>query len=100
MRKLLLSVSSGLLLAASWYWHLGFLIFLAWLPLLILEQKTNEEGKTPYAKLKLWALSYLTFFIWNLLVTWWIVYASFGGACMAILANSLLMSWVFMLYST
>ncbi len=100
MSKLLLSVSSGLLLAASWYWHLGFLIFLAWLPLLILEQKTNEEGKTPYAKLKLWALSYLTFFIWNLLVTWWIVYASFGGACMAILANSLLMSWVFMLYST
>ncbi len=99
MRKLLLSITSGLLLAASWYWHLGFLIFLAWLPLLILEQKTNEEGKAPYAKLKLWAFSYLTFFIWNLLVTWWIVYASFGGACMAILANALLMSWVFMLYS-
>jgi len=99
MRRLFLSTSSGLLLAAAWFWHLGFLIFLAWLPLLLLEQKMNEEGKAPYSRLKLWAYSYLTFFLWNLLVTWWIVYASFGGACMAILANALLMSGVFMLYS-
>jgi apolipoprotein N-acyltransferase len=98
-RYTLLSVLSGLLLSASWFWNLGFLIFFAWVPLLLLEQKLREENQGPYLRMRLLAFSYLCFFIWNLSVTWWIVYASFGGACMAILANALLMSMVFLLYS-
>lgn len=89
---------SGLLLSAAWYWNLSVLAFVAWVPLLILETQLNETQGTK-KRLRLWAYSYLCFFTWNLLVTWWIVYASFGGACMAILANALLMSMVFLLYS-
>ncbi|HQQ94552.1 MAG TPA: apolipoprotein N-acyltransferase [Bacteroidia bacterium] len=98
-RNILLSLLSGLLLSAAWYWHLGLLIFFAWVPLLVIEQKLSEVQTGASVRLRLFGLAYLSFFIWNLLVTWWVVYASFGGACLAILANSLLMSFVFMLYS-
>ncbi len=94
-----LSILSGLLLAVSWYWHLGVLIFFAWVPLLFVEEALNGSVQIPKQKLKLFYYSYCTFFIWNILVTWWIVNASFGGACMAILANSLLMTFVFLIYS-
>lgn len=43
-------------------------------------------------------LSYLTFFIWNLITTWWIYYASLGGACMAVISNSIFMCFTFMLW--
>lgn len=85
------------MLSAAWFEPFTFLIFIAWVPLLILEGRLSvsvEKRKS----LKLIGLSYLSFFIWNLLVTWWIVYASFGGACMAIICNSLLMCVVFMIY--
>lgn len=96
--SILLALLSGCLLAAAWYWHLGPLLFIAWLPLLFLEKQITE-GQGGKKRLKLWCYSYLAFFVWNLLVTWWIVYASLGGACMAILANALLMSMVFLIYS-
>lgn len=94
----LLAFFSGLLLSAAWYWNLTPLAFVGWVPLLFMERQINESQGAK-KRLRLWAYSYLCFFIWNLLVTWWIVYASFGGACMAILANALLMSMVFLLYS-
>ena len=43
--------------------------------------------------------AYLCFFTWNILVTWWVVFASIGGASLAFLANSFLMSAVFVLFS-
>jgi apolipoprotein N-acyltransferase len=95
---LLLSLSSALLLSISWYWHLTVCIFFAFVPLLILEDKIalHNSGKH---RLKLLGYAYLCFLTWNILVTWWVVYASFGGACMAFLANSLLMSAVFVIFS-
>ena len=43
-------------------------------------------------------LSYLTFFTWNLCATWWVSYASLGGAAMAITCNALLMSLTYLVY--
>ncbi|MDI1356358.1 MAG: apolipoprotein N-acyltransferase [bacterium] len=97
-KPLLLSLTAGLFLSASWYWHLSILLFFAFIPLLILEDHFRP-GSASRSQLKLFGLIYLSFFIWNILVTWWIVYASFGGACMAILCNSLLMSLVFLIFS-
>jgi apolipoprotein N-acyltransferase len=93
----LLSLSSGVLLSLAWYWHFTILIFFALIPLLITENKLTSEGKRN--NLKLFGLAYLTFFTWNILVTWWVVYASFGGACVAFVLNSLFMALVFVAYS-
>ncbi|MBI1780104.1 MAG: apolipoprotein N-acyltransferase, partial [Sphingobacteriales bacterium] len=61
------------------------LIFIAWIPLLIIEQQSKS-------KLKFFFYTYLTLFIWNISTTWWIWNASAPGAAGAILANSLLMT--------
>ncbi|RTL59377.1 MAG: apolipoprotein N-acyltransferase [Sphingobacteriales bacterium] len=64
---------------------LTLLIFIAWIPLLIIE----SQG---LSKLKFFYYTYLTLFIWNICTTWWIWNASAPGAAMAIIANSLLMT--------
>jgi apolipoprotein N-acyltransferase len=94
----LLSLLSGLLLAFSWFPN-GFtlLIFIAFIPLLMVENAIYQAPER-YRSFTLLACSYLTFFIWNIITTWWIKNASFGGAAMAILCNALLMSIVFIAF--
>ncbi|GMT45932.1 MAG: apolipoprotein N-acyltransferase [bacterium] len=88
---LLLSLTSGLLLAAAWPEH-GFtpLIFVALVPLFFVQQHLGDTGR----KGMFW-LAWLTFFIWNALTTWWIWNSTAGGAVIAILLNSLFMATVF-----
>jgi apolipoprotein N-acyltransferase len=92
-----LSLFSGILLAFSWP-AIGFsyLIFVAWIPLLLLAEAFMISRKN-YLALKVYSYSFLTFLIWNVGATWWIVNASFEGALMAFLANSALMAGVFTL---
>ncbi len=94
----LLSLLSGLLLAFSWFPNgLAPLLFIAFIPLLNVEKIIFQHpGK--YKTLTLFGCSYLAFFIWNVLTTWWIKNASYGGAAMAILCNALLMTIVMMLF--
>lgn len=96
---LLLSLFSAGLLSLAWYWNLSILIFFGFVPLLLLEEQLSGERPGARRRLRVFGFSYLTFFLWNVLVTWWVVYASFGGACMAFIFNSLLMAVVFLLYS-
>ena len=98
MKNFLYALLSGFLLALAWPTY-GFplLIFLAFVPLLFAEfQVRNSEAK--YKKLKVLGLSYLSFFIWNLITTYWLYYSTLFGAAFAILVNSLLMALVFLLY--
>lgn len=96
-RLLALSICSGLLLAFSWP-EIGwsYLIFVAWLPLLLIAEHFlgSSNGKSALYVL---LLAYLSFIVWNIVATWWIVNASFEGAVLAFLANSLLMAGVFTL---
>ncbi len=71
---------------------------MAWVPLLFIEEGVANNTDLKRKNLKLIGLSYLTFFTWNVIATWWIIYASFGGACMAIFSNSLLFCMVFMIF--
>ncbi len=98
MRNFILSVLSGVLLYFSWPSQ-GFplLLFIAFVPILLVEYHiTNSPCKRKHIKVFAW--SYLSFFIWNFFVSWWLHYSSVGGALMAIFANTLLMSLVFISY--
>ena len=98
MKNFLLALLSGIILAISWPTY-GFpiFIFLGFVPLLYAEFKIRNFSEST-VKLKVFALSYLTFFIWNVITTWWIYNSTPFGGVFAILANSLLMSIVFLLY--
>jgi apolipoprotein N-acyltransferase len=90
----LLSLLSGLLLAASWPEHgLAPLIFVAFVPLLFIQQylgDTRKKGMFWYA--------WLSFLIWNALTTWWIWYSTDVGSILAIALNSLFVAVIFYLF--
>lgn len=81
----LLVILSGILLWISWP-HTGFtlLIFLAWVPILLAEEKI-ASNRTFFFWL------WLSFLIWNTGTTWWIWNSTGPGAAGAIMANSLIM---------
>ena len=97
MRKILLSVLSGLILAFSWPETGVFpLIFFAFIPLLILEKEISESGeKTSW---KVFGYSFISFFIFNIITTYWVWHATVAGAFAAFVINALLMSFAFVLF--
>ena len=98
MKNLILAILSGILLAISWPTY-GFplFIFFAFTPLLLTEFRIRNYSDK-WKKLKVFGLSYFSFFIWNIITTYWIYFSTPFGGAFAILANSLLMSLVFLLY--
>ncbi len=94
----LLALISALLLSAGWFAPFTCLLFFAWIPLLSIEDKITNSNTVTKKKLNILGYSYLTFFVWNLCTTWWIYYASFSGAVMAIFCNSILMCTTFVIW--
>jgi len=85
IHPLLLSVLSALLLFAAWpVSPLTLLIFVAFIPLLWMEQQGIRRGR-------FFGWTYLTMLIWNILTTWWICNSTVPAGIAAMLANSLLM---------
>lgn len=98
MKNLLLALSSGILLALAWpTYGFPFLLFFAFIPLLYAEYKVRNSQKS-YIKLKVLALSYISFLIWNIFTTYWLYNSTAFGGIFAITVNSLLMSVVFLIY--
>ena len=87
------SILSAILLTLAWPMNgLSFLIFIAFVPLLqILYQKAEKKSKQTTAHF------FLSFFLWNFGISWWIWNASAFGMFFAVLVNSSLMTVVFML---
>ena len=85
---LLLSILSGVLLTFSWpVGGLSLLIFGSLIPLFFVEHKiTNDSNKSK--KLRLFAFSFISFFIWNIGTTWWIFNSSVFGMVFAIVCNT------------
>ncbi len=96
--NLLQALAASVLLGLAWYWHLGILIFFGFVPLLLLEEKFRMSSDSK-KRFRFSLLVYVSFLTWNILVTWWIVNASLGGALMAFFCNALLMTVVFVIYS-
>lgn len=91
-KNIFLALTGGLLLglprAVS---PLFFLIFIAWIPLLRLEEKVKHHAN-PYI---LFNYSFASFLLWNILGTWWVARAHLVGAILIIIANSLVQALVF-----
>lgn len=80
-----LSILSGILLAAAWpVSSLTFLIFFAFVPLLLIADKTAKKNQ-------FFLYAFITLLIWNAITTWWIWNSSEAGAIGAIIPNALLM---------
>lgn len=95
-KPIFLSLLSGLLLTLSWPEIGGLtpLIFIAFVPLFFLWDHLQTQMVSSFKRL---GFVYLTFFIWNILTTWWVYFASDWGAAVAILLNSLFMSLTFLM---
>lgn len=98
MKRLLLAISSGLLLALGWpTYGFPFLLFFAFVPLLWLERDIRQS-QIKWKRSTLFGYSYISFFIWNAITTSWLWYADPFGASFAVLVNSLLMGCLVLLY--
>jgi len=96
-RLLSLSSLSGLLLIPAWSnTGTGLLLLFAFIPLLFVEDYF-VENKFRHRPYETFLYSYLTFLIWNIGTTFWLLNATVFGT-FAILINSLLMSTIFLLF--
>ncbi len=92
LNNLFLCLTSGLLLGLPWsVTPLFFLIFIAWVPLLLLEEETRDQPN----RYTLFNYAFVSFLLWNIVGTWWITQAQWFGAILIMLANSLVQALVF-----
>ncbi len=96
-KRYLLSILSGILLTLSFPYSGSItpVIFIALVPLLLVEDKLIEQNKNRF---NLYPHAYLTFLIYNIGTTWWIWNSTEIGGVMAFIFNSLLMAWAFQIY--
>ena len=89
---LFIALLGSLLLWVAWpVSPFTFLVFIAWVPLLWIEDRVSNWKK-------LFGLTYLHMLAWNIAVTWWIWNASPSGASSAFIANSLIMCVPWLLF--
>jgi apolipoprotein N-acyltransferase len=93
-----LALASGISLGLAWPTN-GFtlLIFVALIPLLFLENSIRNDANN-FKGLRVFAYSYLSFLIWNLITTWWLINSTFFGMAFANLCNSLFYAILFWLF--
>ncbi len=91
----LLAILSGLLLGISWPVN-GFapLIFIALVPLLLIRTYILHNPKL-FSRGAIVLYSYVSFLIFNIFTTWWVIYSTTVGALLAFFLNSLFMALTF-----
>jgi apolipoprotein N-acyltransferase len=98
--KMLLAYStvSAILFWLSWpSLSFSILLFFAFVPLLLIEHELSANSTINSNRI-LFRYTFLSFFIWNLLCSYWLWNASAVGLIVAVLLNSSMMSIVFLAY--
>ena len=91
----ILSILSGLLFGLSWpTYGFIFLIFISLVPLLIIEDDLRNKST-----FKIFNYSFISFFIWNSITSFWLLNSTVFGGIFAIVLYSTLMSIVILLFS-
>lgn len=106
MKYIFLSLISAMLLSISWpTYGIPFFIFVALVPLLILEHDISKFSALKRKSASIFGLTYLCFVIWNIVTTGWLYEArnpdgshSLFAVIFPVLVNSLLYSLVFQCY--
>ena len=97
-KRLLLSVSGGVMLGLAWpTYGFSLLVFFALIPFLFIVEEINSDDKKKKG-LRVFGTTYLGILIWNLISTWWIYNSTAFGAAFAILCNSSFYAIIFTLY--
>lgn len=98
LKHLGLTLLSGVLLSLSWPAY-GFspLVFLGFVPLLIVFYQLRLK-QPKHLVVQSFILAYLSFFVFNIITTFWLYYSTAFGMWFAVLVNSALMALVFMFY--
>lgn len=106
MKYLLLSLLSAVLLSISWpTYGIPFFIFVALVPLLMMEHDISHFSKIKNKARAVFGLSFLSFVIWNIVTTGWLYGAknpdgshSLMAVVIPVLLNSLFYSIIFQCY--
>ena len=106
MKYVLLTLISAMLLSVSWpTYGVPFFIFIALVPLLMMEHGVSKFSTFKRKSWVVFGLSYLCFIIWNIVTTGWLYGAknpdgshSMMAVVFPVLVNSLLYSLVFQCY--
>lgn len=86
----ILAITSGVMFYLAWPpKSLFFLAFFAFVPLFIVEEETSKSKGYGW-------FIFLGLFVWNVLTTWWVWYASIGGSIFMFFFNSsmMLLPWL------
>jgi len=96
-RWLILSSLSGLILSAGFPSSpLTPLMFIGFVPLLIMEQEIFDAGGI--ARWRVFKYAFNGFLIWNMCTTWWVLNTSFMPGIVANVLNAIFMATTIMLY--
>ncbi len=88
--RIAMALLTGGLLAAAWpTWGIAPLVFIGFVPLLLVEDRIAQGEKG-----KLFWISFLAFLVWNVATTWWVWNAT-PAATAAWILNALFMATVF-----
>lgn len=106
MKYILLSLISALLLSISWpTYGVPFFIFIALVPMMMMEHEISRFSKIRRKGWTVFGLSYLCFAIWNLVTTGWLYGSrnpdgshSVMAVAFPVIVNSLLYSLIFQCY--
>ncbi len=91
----LLSIAFGLLMAAAWPERgLSFLAFIAWIPMLWLQDYIFRNPNL-FGRNAIVLFAFPGFLIWNVLTTFWIYNSTDIGSILAFVLNSIFMSITF-----
>jgi apolipoprotein N-acyltransferase len=91
-RYIFLALISGLLLGLPWsVTPFFFLVFVGWIPLLLLEAELRHHPNSYIV----FNYALVSFLVWNILGTWWVARAQPVGAVCIIVANALVQALVF-----
>lgn len=94
----LFAITSGVLLSLPWNGLLpGWILFAAFIPLLLVEDNIfRHRASSTHSEFFIYA--FLTFFIWNVATTWWILHATVVGMILVVVLNASLMAFVWWLF--
>jgi len=97
-KRLVASTISGLLLAGGFMpMPTFFLMFVAFVPLMWIEEQLVKD-QVHRIGLKLFAYAFNTFFIWNIISTWWIQNSSFAAGILGNALNAVFMTIPILFY--